>query len=156
MDNSELHNFVKKLEQLEEVAQQELEFIVENSENEIITKNQEQIFIETSDVYGNKLGTYSEYTERVNENQTFTFNGVSKKKNAGDNYFLLDTKDFFNSFALITEPEQFTIVAQTQKGKDNLINKFGAILGLNIENQMFFGKKWTENLTEILFNYLAN
>jgi hypothetical protein len=157
MNNKELYDFAQNMKNLLSVAEIETANIVENSENDIILKNKEQIFVKGETVEGDDLGTYTRFTEQINENQNFTLNGLNKQKIEGEKYFLLDTGDFFNSFKLQKKNEkQFEIVAQVQKPQVNIIEKFGNVIGLQQENENEITKNIVPELAEVLENFLLN
>lgn len=85
----------------------------------------EQIFKLGIDGDGKFLGEYSPNTEDLNVGKTFTVNGLSKTKKAGDPYFLFDTGYFEFSFEIKTYDGGFTIFADDLKDGVPLTNRFG-------------------------------
>jgi hypothetical protein len=96
-----------------------------------------QLFELGEDSKGNVLGEYGEYTSFVNEGRSFTFKGESKFKDAGDNYTLFDSGDFYRSFRMQPLPDGFVISANDIKEDGTeLTRKFGIdILGLSIKSK---------------------
>lgn len=84
---------------------------------------------------GYSLVTQEEYG---NLDRTFDLGGVSKKKIAGDSYFLVDSGDFFASFEIKVEDDGFIISADTEKPDVDMLEEYGDILGLTDENKQKF------------------
>lgn len=95
-----------------------------------------QIFIEGDTVDGFNIGTYSPFTEAVNQGRTFTLDGVSKTKTAGRNIFLFDEGDFFRSFKVTVTSNGFSIYADDSGKYDEPLEKrYGRLIGLSEESR---------------------
>ena len=84
----------------------------------------DQLFSKGLDSEGELTGVYA-----------FThFDNPKKKK--GEHYNFLDTGEFLHSFSVVVfVNESFKIKADTQKDEDDLIEKFGPLLGLTDESR---------------------
>lgn len=103
----------------------------------------EQLFKQGIDSDGEIAGVYSEFTEFINEGKTFSADGESKQKIAGEPYLLFDSGFFYRSFRVRVYKDSFTITAndETEDGTE-LARKFGrAILGLTTESKNELGKE---------------
>jgi hypothetical protein len=70
----------------------------------------------------------------------FSFNGVTKRKNAGDNYFFYDTGSFFENMKVIVESDGFKIRSDADTA-DELEDKFGnKLIGLTNESKTKLSK----------------
>lgn len=152
--NEQLKKLSDDLKNIVTDSKTEVERIIENSEIEILDLNREQIFVYSEQATGEMIpGNYSKTTEAWTQNDTFTFKGQTKKKTAGEPYFLLDTGDFFGSFRVETNDKGFKIQAQTRKPKVDLIAEYGDLLGLNENNTQKLSEIIYKNLVEVLENY---
>lgn len=80
-------------------------------------------------------GGYSFTTEFLSQGRTFSFAGESKTKKEGDSPFLLDKRDYYNSYNLKLGDGFFVIDSDPQKEDTNLEDDFGKNLeGLQDEN----------------------
>jgi len=88
----------------------------DNIQKFIIDLNRfDQIFDAGIDVDGNELPEYSQYTELVSSDDTFTatsFSGesLSKQKEFGESFFLLAKGDMYNAFKVVVKGDGFHIV----------------------------------------------
>ena len=93
----------------------------------------EQLFKKGIDAEGDIIGLYSPVTEELTKGQSFGYGGGgSKSKRAGQPIFLLDTKEFYQSFKVKVLDDGFVIQADALKddGTD-LTEQYGKqILGL--------------------------
>lgn len=96
----------------------------------------EQLFKEGKDAEGDIIGHYSRTTEQLSEGRTFTFNGITKQKKAGDPIFLYDQGDFYDSFTVRIDRTGVIIIAnETTKDGTSLTASFGdSIIGLSVES----------------------
>lgn len=107
----------------------------------------DQIFSESINIEGDKLGTYSRYTENLNARTSFTYNGMTRRKTRGDNYFLFDSGRFFDSFRVKVNKDGFSIQAnEIAEDGTNIILAFGDVIGLTDESK--------EKLSEYLKPYI--
>jgi hypothetical protein len=84
---------------------------------------------------GEIIGTYTINTDIMSEGGSFTFDGQSFEKIAGQPYNFVDTGYFLKSFDVGIYPDGFTIIADDAKEDENLTDKFGKnILGLTNES----------------------
>lgn len=129
-------------------------FSLEGTQEYILYLNRiEQIFEEGVDVEGDIMGFYSYVTERLNYTESFSYKGSSsKRKSAGEPYFLFDTGELFDSFDIEVGRESITISAFTIRDGDNLIEKFGDFIGLTEESH----NKLLEAMQPILVEWVAN
>lgn len=96
----------------------------------------EQLFERGIDSAGKITGVYTEFTEFINQGKSFSFEGHSKRKIAGEPYLLFDSGFFYNSFNVRVYKDGFTITAndETEDGTE-LARKFGRkILGLTTQS----------------------
>lgn len=97
----------------------------------------DQLFKKGVDSDGKPIGYYSEVTDIFTQGETFTFEGYSSTKRAGNHYTLLDTAYFYKSFQVILTERGFIIEADDQKEGEYLTDKYGLeILGLS-ENSKY-------------------
>ena len=104
----------------------------------ILFLNKSQLFA-GEDSLGVKLssigGGYSFITEILNRGKSFTFGGESKMKLEGEDPFLLDSADYYNSYNLKLGDGFFVIDSNPQKDNNNLEDDYGENLeGLQYEN----------------------
>ena len=104
----------------------------------ILNLNKSQLF-DGEDSLGVKLsdigGGYSFNTEFLSGGRSFTFDGNSKSKKAGQSPFLLDTGEYYSSFRLELGNDFFKINSNPQKEDTNLEEEWGGNLaGLQDEN----------------------
>jgi hypothetical protein len=120
-------------------------------ESEIILLNKTQLFEDSEQSDGTKVhkinepsmdSWYAMYTQKKHEGKSFTFNGSSKQKIAGDPYHLFETGQWFNSFKLIVEEQKettFAVIGEKIDENGNVIDmedNFGnEIYGLTQENK---------------------
>ena len=64
---------------------------------------------------------------------SFSFEGLTRQKKAGEPIFLFESGDFYDSFRFILNNDNFVIQAETQKEDQNLLT-FGEILGIGDES----------------------
>lgn len=84
-----------------------------------------QLFSQGLDSEGDLTGTYSVVTSIFDE-----------RKTAGEHYNFLDTGEFLESFSVkVFKDGSFVIRANTDKEEDDLIDKFGPLLGLTDESR---------------------
>ena len=91
----------------------------------IIQLNTDEQLFEGVDSQGRQVGTYSEYTEKLNQGQSFG----GKAKIAGEPWFFYDTGGFFNSFYIKVEKDSFVIIATDA---DKMQDLFGDIESIDI------------------------
>ena len=97
---------------------------------ELNTKN--QLFIEGIQADGSPIesnnstpGVYSRFTELLNDGRSFTYKGVSKRKESGEPYFLYDTGAWFNTFRVISAKTFVEITAADQLHDVDFTKDFG-------------------------------
>lgn len=102
----------------------------------------EQLFKQGVNYKGNSLGVYSELTEEINEGRTFSVEGESRKKIAGETYILFEDGDFYNSVRVRVYKDYFTVesVHRLDDGRE-IADKFKNILGLTTESKNELGKE---------------
>jgi len=96
----------------------------------------EQLFERGVNADERVIGYYSEVTQALSAGQTFSYEGHSYQKIAGEPYTLLDTSYFYRSFRVILTDEGFKIYADDEKDGEYLTERYGEkILGLTQENK---------------------
>lgn len=111
----------------------------------------DQLFLEGSDVEGVALGKYSLYTELINERNSFTYGGVTKRKTRGEHYFLFDSGDFFKTFKVKIKSDGFAIFAnEILPDGTNIFLKFGDVIGLTDENKTVLARYILPNIREVV------
>lgn len=92
----------------------------------------DQIFKDGISADGNPLGVYSNVTEFLNQGESFTFNGVTKIKKAGEPYILFDKGDFFATFDVTQFNDGVKITADSNfEGNELLTDSYVTdLLGL--------------------------
>ena len=104
----------------------------------------DQLFIEGIQSDGNFLessntteGVYSHATIVLTQEErgslSFTYAGVTKEKKAGDRYMLYDTGEWYRSFKLLINNQDFEIKANTTigDGNTNVFQEYGEnVVGL--------------------------
>ncbi len=128
-------------------------FLDENFQRFILDLNRrEQLFLKGINSLGVSLGEYSLTTEGLSEGQTFTFQGESKSKLAGDSIILFDTGEFYNSFTLKILSDGIEFDADPIKeGGDDLFQIYGVdILGLTESNTQFLIDALREKLVPVV------
>lgn len=115
----------------------------------------EQIFKESTDIDGDKLGKYSAFTDAMNSRNSFTYKGKTRRKTRGDNYFLFDSGSFFESFGIKVNSDGFSIVANeiTDDGT-NIILAFGNVIGLTNESKNNLAQNIKPHLVEYAKRHL--
>ena len=159
MNEISVKEFLNKMKNLVNYSNNFTINYIDKNDEEILDLNKQQIFDGKQKTNKEINGEYSEFTERMNAGESFNFNGKSKTKKAGDTYFLLDSKEFFNSFKEKTNKDNFNIVADTlkknKKGYTNLLSYGKDILGLSNENilnlQIDISKELTIDLQQNYF-----
>ncbi len=105
----------------------------------------DQLFVGGLNADGDIVGTYANYTESVNSSKSFTFNGLTKRKIAGDAYFFYDSGGFLRSFSVSIKKDGFTIKANDEIDDEffgTLTEKFGKnLIGLTDESKTELGVK---------------
>lgn len=77
-------------------------------------------------------GYYSKFTEELNQGLSFSFGGITKRKIAGDPYFLFDSGDYFKTFKIKLDVNgDFTISSKPTDFKDG---DFGDLEGLTFNS----------------------
>lgn len=95
----------------------------------------EQLFKQGIDAEGDVIGEYSAYTEFVNKGRTFSIEGTSRTKKAGNPIILYDSGDFYRSFKVKVYKDGFTITSNDDINGTILSQKFGEkIMGLTDES----------------------
>jgi len=105
----------------------------------ILLNTRDQLFKESIDSNGIKLsaigGPYSIGTQKITLGVSFSFEGLTKSKIAGESPFLFDTGEFYDSFDVKLSKDFFEITADAQKDDTNLLEEWGEdILGLTQDN----------------------
>lgn len=96
----------------------------------------EQLFKKGVDANDKPIGFYSEVTDIFTQGETFSFEGYTSTKRAGNHYTLLDTGYFYSTFEVHLTPKGFTIEADDQKENEYLTDKYGLdILGLSQDSK---------------------
>ena len=105
----------------------------------------DQLFVGGLNADGDIVGTYANYTESVNSSKSFTFNGLTKRKIAGDAYFFYDSGGFLRSFSVSIKKDGFTIKANDEIDDEffgSLTEKYGKnLIGLTDESKTELGVK---------------
>lgn len=105
----------------------------------------DQLFLGGLNSDGEIVGTYANYTEAVNSSKSFTFNGLTKRKIAGDAYFFYDSGGFLRSFSVSIKKDGFTIKANDEIDDEffgSLSEKYGKnLIGLMDESKTDLGQK---------------
>lgn len=130
-------------------------FLDENFQRFILDLNRrEQLFLKGIDSLGVSLGEYSLTTEGLSQGQTFTFQGESKSKKAGDNIILFDTGEFYDSFEIKILKDGIQFDADPIKeGGDDLFQMYGKdILGLTEENTQILIDALREKLFPVVLD----
>ncbi len=95
----------------------------------------EQLYNEGLDVNDRVIGTYSYTTALLAGEETYIFNGLVSRKAVGEPYTLFYIGEFYESFRVDIKKDGFVIVANTVKDGDDLVDKFGEILGLTTNSK---------------------
>ena len=153
-----LTDFTKKLN---EIKRFNLLFYVldtNTSKEYILFLNRiEQIFNEGVDIEGNIMGVYARSTEIIQGRESFKYgNSKTKRKTAGEPYFLIDSSQLFDSFDVTINQNEFTIQARTIKEGEDLIAKFGEFIGLTNESEFKLISYLIPQLQIELLNFLLN
>ncbi len=105
----------------------------------------DQLFVGGLNADGDIVGTYANYTESVNSSESFTFNGLTKRKIARDAYFFYDSGGFLRSFSVSIKKDGFTIKANDEIDDEffgSLTEKYGKnLIGLTDESKTELGVK---------------
>jgi len=104
----------------------------------------DQLFLGGLNTDGDIVGEYRKTSELFAEGEAFTFNGLTKRKIAGDAYFFYDSGGFLKSFSVSIKKDGFTIKANDEIDDPNfntLTEKFGQLVGLTNESKTELGKK---------------
>jgi len=105
----------------------------------------DQLFLGGLNSDGEIVGTYRSTTEMMSEGESFTFNGLTKRKIEGDAYFFYDTGGFLRSFSVSIKKDGFTIKANDEIDDEffgTLTEKYGKnLIGLTDESKTDLGKK---------------
>jgi hypothetical protein len=113
----------------------------------------EQLFLKGIDIQGREVGKYSINTERFLDSlpinrSVFSFYGVTKRKNAGDNFFFYDTGEFFKDMKVKLENDGFIISSDTDTA-DKLEEKYGnRLIGLTNESKKKLGQFILQNIRQ--------
>jgi hypothetical protein len=113
----------------------------------------DQLFLGGLDADGEIVGTYSSFTESLRDEESFTFNGLTKRKIAGDAYFFYDSGGFLKSFKVEIKKDGFVIKANDSiddQNFDSLTEKFGKLVGLTDESKSELGTKMLPSLRELV------
>ncbi len=115
-----------------------------------------QLFLEGVDSENNIIGFYSEKTEIITQNETFTFKGLSSTKKRGNRFTLYDTGRFYRSFRIKITNEGFSIMADDSlEDGGSLTDKYGPdIIGLTDESKAELAKKVVPYVREYVLNAL--
>jgi hypothetical protein len=104
---------------------------------------EEQLFEKGIDSLGASLGEYSDFTKAVKR----------IKGDRIDHITLLDTEEFYKSFAIKVQNGGFLIIADGQKEDTNLLERYGKeILGLTDENLQIVIDAIKEKLIPIILS----
>lgn len=105
----------------------------------------DQLFLGGINSDGDVIGFYSSTTESLSVGESYTFNGLTKRKIEGDAYFFYDTGGFLKSFSVSIKKDSFTIKANDEIDDEffgTLTEKFGKnLIGLTNESINDLGKK---------------
>lgn len=120
----------------------------------IISLNRrEQLFKESKAADGKTLDVYSPFTEvetlLEHGSVTFNFEGLTRQKTAGSPAFLFEDGDFYDSFSVTVNNDNFVIDADTEKEDRDLLD-FGEILGLTDESLQVLRGWFKEFLLKVL------
>lgn len=114
----------------------------------------DQLFLGGINSDGEIIGTYSNASDSLRSSESFTFNGLTKRKIAGDAYFFYDTGSFLKSFSVSIKKDGFTIKANDQIEDEHfgsLTEKFGKkIIGLTDESKAELGIKMLPILSRLV------
>ena len=105
----------------------------------------DQLFLGGLNSDGEIVGTYANRTEALTASESFTFNGLTKRKIAGDAYFFYDSGGFLRSFSVSIKKNGFTIKANDEIDDEffgSLTEKYGKnLIGLTDESKTELGIK---------------
>lgn len=105
----------------------------------------DQLFLGGLNSDGEIVGTYRSTTEMMSDGESFTFNGLTKRKIEGDAYFFYDTGGFLRSFSVSIKKDGFTIKANDEIDDEffgTLTEKYGKnLIGLTDESKTELGVK---------------
>jgi hypothetical protein len=105
----------------------------------------DQLFLGGLNSDGEIVGTYANRTEALTASESFTFNGLTKRKIAGDAYFFYDSGGFLRSFSVSIKKDGFTIKANDEIDDEffgSLTEKYGKnLIGLTDESKTELGVK---------------
>ncbi len=117
----------------------------------------EQIFNEGIDIEGNIIGVYARSTEIIQGRESFKYgNSKTKRKTAGEPYFLIDSGQLFDSFDVNVKDNEFTISARTVKASKDLTSKFGEFVGLTNESELKLISYLVPELQKELLKFLLD
>jgi len=104
----------------------------------------DQLFLGGLNVDGEVVGYYRGTSEMMADGESFTFNGLTKRKIQGDAFFFYNTGTFLKSFSVNIKKDGFTIKANDEiddKRFNTLTEKFGQLVGLMDDSKTELGKK---------------
>jgi len=104
----------------------------------------DQLFLGGLNTDGEVVGYYRGTTEIMTAGESFTFNGLTKRKIQGDAFFFYDTGTFLQSFSVNIKKDGFTIKANDDIDDENfntLTEKFGQLVGLTNDSKTELGHK---------------
>jgi len=133
MNTISAKDFLNKMNNIENYSIEIALQIIDSEADYVTDLNKNQIFFDSIQSDGKKItkigletvdSFYSKTTELLNKGKSFRYKGISKKKIEGKEYHLKDTGEFFNSFKVKTDKDNFKIISNKQ----------------NIDMQKNFGK----------------
>lgn len=105
----------------------------------------DQLFLGGLNADGEIVGEYRKTSELFAEGEAFSFNGLTKRKIAGDAYFFYDSGGFLRSFSVSIKKDGFTIKANDEIDDElfgSLTEKYGKnLIGLTDESKTELGQK---------------
>ena len=141
-----LYKFAEKIAKLEEDLVWFDAVDNEDFKNQFVAWIQEQLQ-SGEDGDGEIMGLYSYATEIISQG----------RKQQGDPYTLEDTGDFYKSIFLVAMVDELILEAETDKGDEDLYEKFGKqITKLNDENFQLLKEKVKESYKQYIRRLLHN
>jgi len=101
----------------------------------ILRANRIEQLAEGLNTEGEIIGYYKSGSVFESDSKTYTFENISVQKIEGEPYNFIDSGAFMRSFEMVVYPDGFSIIADTDKGEDDLAIKYKNLLGLTDDNK---------------------
>jgi len=124
----------------------------ENKEFILFLNRTEQIFKQGLNADGTALPLYTFGTEELSSGRSYTWQGITKRKQEGQRYFLVESGKLFDSFEVKVNKKSIEIKAFTIKDGENLLETIGSFVGLTEQSQ----NELIEKIIPQIINYIKN